>query len=150
MMRCALEAQTDGAADKCVTSARKLIDYLRKMKTDTNWDLADICLGQCETTVKQMSQGGYLEFRRRNNGIGRPRQGQSQSQIHRPVHVDQSLNQDDSADAEADIDEDMPLVDGTLEPNTGIDDWQEHMPENFYFPDLWQVSYADFQRWTWT
>lgn len=148
-MRCALEAQADIPAEKCVASAGKLIDFLRKMKTDTNWDLADICLGQCETTVKQMSQGGYLEFRRRNNGLGKSRQGQNQPQ-NPTITVETTMNGDDGVDAMAELNEAMGLTDGTMEHDASLVDWQDYMPENFYFPDLWQVSYADFQRWTWT
>ncbi|KAH8901631.1 1-aminocyclopropane-1-carboxylate [Thozetella sp. PMI_491] len=80
MMRCALEAQSDSVADDCVSSARTLIDHLRKLKSEANWDLADICLGQCETTVKRMGEDGYLKFWRRTKEVGRPRLGQDQAE----------------------------------------------------------------------
>ncbi|KAL3418565.1 fungal specific transcription factor domain-containing protein [Phlyctema vagabunda] len=66
ILRCALEAENDETARECVTSARTLIDHLRKAKDEEGWDLAEICLAQCETVVQQVCDGDYLGFRRRN------------------------------------------------------------------------------------
>lgn len=54
------------AARNCVASAKSLITYLRHAKDDLKWDLADICLSQCEGVVKTMSSESALDLRRRN------------------------------------------------------------------------------------
>jgi hypothetical protein len=66
MLRCALEAENADAAQECVASAKKLIGFLRKMKNDVDWDLADICLGHCEAVVEKLSDSHYLDTWRRN------------------------------------------------------------------------------------
>ncbi|KAK6077427.1 fungal specific transcription factor domain-containing protein [Seiridium cupressi] len=150
MMRCALEAETDAGANDCVKSARKLIDYLRKMKTDTNWDLADICLGQCESMVKHMSEGDYLEYRRRKVASDRYQHVQPQFQVTGRAdmgHVDENGH---VADAQSTLhNSTVVMTDGFLGDDTRmLEDWQQYMPENFYFPELWQVSHNDLERWT--
>ncbi|KAK5065405.1 hypothetical protein LTR84_001243 [Exophiala bonariae] len=44
--------------------AQGMIEHLRKVKDDKCWDLADVCLAQCETVTHRMSDGTYLDFRR--------------------------------------------------------------------------------------
>jgi hypothetical protein len=66
ILRCALEATNDDTARECVVSAQILISHLRKFKDESNWDLADVCLSQCEEVVRQMSEGTVLDFRRRH------------------------------------------------------------------------------------
>lgn len=47
--------------------AKSLVDHLRRSKDEYNWDIADICLTQCEPVVRKMCEDGqYLNFRRRN------------------------------------------------------------------------------------
>ena len=41
-----------------------MVQYLRRIKNDTGWDLADVCLAQCETITHRMGDGTYLDFRR--------------------------------------------------------------------------------------
>ncbi|KAL4943982.1 hypothetical protein BDV06DRAFT_123172 [Aspergillus oleicola] len=65
-LRCALEAESAETAQECVASAKKLIDFLRRMKNDAGWDLADICLGQCEAVVDKLCDVESLEMWRRN------------------------------------------------------------------------------------
>ncbi|RFU25191.1 hypothetical protein B7463_g11146, partial [Scytalidium lignicola] len=67
ILRCGLEAKSDNSANECLVMAKLLIDHLRQAKDEHNWDLADICLSQCEAVVLKMSEDGqYLDFRRRN------------------------------------------------------------------------------------
>lgn len=64
MLGCALEAASDDIARSCVAKARQTINYLRKAKDESGWDLGDVCLTRCETVVQQMGNERYLEFRR--------------------------------------------------------------------------------------
>ncbi|KAH8799716.1 fungal-specific transcription factor domain-containing protein, partial [Xylogone sp. PMI_703] len=67
ILRCGLETKSDHTASECLSMAKLLIDHLRSAKDTYNWDLADICLSQCEAVVRKMSEDGqYLGFRRRN------------------------------------------------------------------------------------
>lgn len=61
-MRCALEAIDERGARECVACAKSLVDYLRHAKDSSNWDLADICLGQCEAIVEQMSVSSFADL----------------------------------------------------------------------------------------
>ncbi|KAL3481878.1 fungal-specific transcription factor domain-containing protein [Aspergillus californicus] len=78
-LRCALEAETPSTAQECVASAKKLIEFLRQMKNGAGWDLADICLGQCEAVVDRLCDVDYLEMWRRNP--------HSQSHAHAGQHT---------------------------------------------------------------
>lgn len=66
MLRCALEAENSDTAQECVASTKRLIRFLRKMKNDVDWDLADICLGHCEAVIEKLSDCHYLDTWRRN------------------------------------------------------------------------------------
>lgn len=66
ILRCALEADNDETAQACVHSASALLNRLRQLKDEANWDLSDMCLDQTSDIVTRMSDGDYLEFRRRN------------------------------------------------------------------------------------
>ncbi|KAL4802605.1 fungal-specific transcription factor domain-containing protein [Aspergillus unguis] len=85
-LRCALEAENGEIAKECVTSAKKLIDFLRHMKNDVAWDLADICLGQCEAVVDRLFDGDNLELWRRNPNLHAQTHGNSQSGNQPEVH----------------------------------------------------------------
>jgi hypothetical protein len=65
-LRCALEAESADTAQECVASAKSLIDFLRQMKGEMNWDLADICLGQCEAVVDRLCDTNNLDMWRKN------------------------------------------------------------------------------------
>jgi hypothetical protein len=65
-LRCALEAHNVDTARECVANAKRLLDFLRDAKDEANWDLADICLAQCETVVEKLCDEDYLSLRRRN------------------------------------------------------------------------------------
>ncbi|KAL3462237.1 fungal-specific transcription factor domain-containing protein [Aspergillus heterothallicus] len=65
-LRCALEAENADTARECVASAKSLIDFLRRMKDELNWDLADICLGQCEAVVDRLCDTDNLDLWRKN------------------------------------------------------------------------------------
>ncbi|KEF63790.1 uncharacterized protein A1O9_01768 [Exophiala aquamarina CBS 119918] len=78
LLGCALEAPSDEIAHGCVLKAQGMVQYLRMVKNDTGWDLADVCLAQCETITHRMSDGTYLDFRRQraarfqNSSISQP------------------------------------------------------------------------------
>lgn len=135
MMRCALEAQDDLVATSCVESARRLIDHLKKMKSQTNWDLADICLNQCEGTVKQMSQNNNLN-------LWRSRKADMRLQIAQVTAPSSERGHDGPSGFEGEImvqSEDLSGHGGFLE------EMQNHMMEDFYFPEMWQTS--NFGKW---
>ena len=163
MMRCAFEAQSDSIAHDCVANAQALIVYLRDRKDNAHWDLADICLGQCETTIKQMSDSEFFEFRRRNRqntliasdfNSGNTQDKRSTSTypaLERRLASSQphirSRNTRNEGTREEDLagSEDMIPSDGSMNYDYTMDDWPANLPENFYFPDLWQISHADVQ-----
>ncbi|KAE8547654.1 hypothetical protein EYB25_009447 [Talaromyces marneffei] len=66
ILRCALEAENSETAQECVSSAKSLIDFLRKMKDEANWDLADTCLNHCEAVVENLSDRHNLATWRSN------------------------------------------------------------------------------------
>lgn len=142
MMRCALEAESDTIARHCVAKAKALIDYLSAMKRDENWDLPAICLGQCEMTVRQMSESGLDEFRKRND----PKSARSRCDQN-----DQEVGQSDAGENRDPLMMDPTmLANGVFVPPMGSamlmgdpSDWQAQLPEDFYFPELWQVSHLD-------
>lgn len=142
MLRCALEAHTESVGVSCVKSARKLIDYLRRMKTEADWDLSEICLGQCETTVRQMSDGGYEEFWKRTGGAGRSLADSSvREHVPQPGQDETDREKGEEGVTSVGAATEGPFWDKSL------DDLQGQMPENFFFPELWQVTYSDFQHW---
>lgn len=64
LLRCALEVQSDTSSRECVRSAARMIRQFRKLKDESQWDLADNCLEQCEELVDSMSDDAYLQLRR--------------------------------------------------------------------------------------
>ncbi|KUL86417.1 hypothetical protein ZTR_08159 [Talaromyces verruculosus] len=66
ILRCALEAENPETAQECVASAKSLIDFLRKAKDETNWDLADTCLNHCEAVVENLGDRHNLATWRKN------------------------------------------------------------------------------------
>lgn len=66
ILRCALEAENPETAQQCVASAKTLIDFLRKAKDESNWDLADTCLNHCEAVVENLSDRHNLATWRKN------------------------------------------------------------------------------------
>lgn len=78
MLRCAIEAPTVEVANECVTNFQQLILCLRKAKSDSEWDIADVCLNQCEPTVRRFQKPNWLgqlrqrHSRARNNSLSPP------------------------------------------------------------------------------
>lgn len=66
ILRCALDAEKPETAQECVASAKCLIDFLRKAKDETNWDLADTCLNHCEVVVNNLIDRHNLATWRKN------------------------------------------------------------------------------------
>lgn len=134
MMRCALEVTDESIATDCVNSACKLIDHLREMKRLTNWDLADICLNQCEATVRQMSDNNHLDLQRGRKAYPRRVQAaQNTAAVNQPAH--------DNAAAMAENTYPAGGADVVLENEGFFEQFGEDMMEDFYFPDLWHVSH---------
>ncbi|KAL5334965.1 fungal-specific transcription factor domain-containing protein [Aspergillus crustosus] len=152
-LRCALEAESADTAQECVTSAKKLIDFLRKMKNDMDWDLADICLGQCEAVVDRLCDISYLEIWRKNPHAGQhpagevqpgnntfsasnlPTRGDTMESENHPGVAFQHTNQTMSAD---------PALDGIGEPSfvqafMTFGSIPGAMTDYPAFPDLWQM-----------
>jgi hypothetical protein len=64
LLGCALKAPSDEVAQDCVAKSQETIKHLRNIKNATGWDLADVCLSQCETATHRMGDGTFLDFRR--------------------------------------------------------------------------------------
>lgn len=144
ILRCALEAQATDTAQECVASAKRLMEFLRKMKNEVNWDLADICLDHCEAVVEKLSDSHYLETWRKIPHSGQQQQFEDDSssrnmpaQTSHEGHSEQvdgmfvPLAQD--VNESATLFQDLIACNST--PGTIID--------NPMFPDLWQLPYLD-------
>ncbi|EXJ82597.1 hypothetical protein A1O3_06410 [Capronia epimyces CBS 606.96] len=91
ILRCGLEATSDEVARDCVSAARALVEHLRRAKDEAKWDLADICLSQCESVVHQLNDEAYLRHGRRRNreagagaGAGAPILGSQHQEFDKP------------------------------------------------------------------
>jgi hypothetical protein len=102
------------------------------MKKEAGWDLGDICLNQCQTTMKQMSDDGNLELWRRKNQERRFQVGQNPDH---PGEADLPDRAPSSGNEPALQPDDAQGQDATME------DWFEGTMDNYYFPELWQVSH---------
>lgn len=163
ILRCALEAESDERARSCVASAKALIDYLRRAKVEANWDLGDICLNQCEAVVKQMCDGGYLDFRKRISKTtatrGRAdasrRSGPTQPRAPPPEYVkDQQADRTATSDESAEIRVSSEgLGDGNELAEAGVysgfdmvaalSNDTDMLLSSPLFPDLWQMAHLD-------
>ncbi|KAL6234327.1 hypothetical protein BDW75DRAFT_241228 [Aspergillus navahoensis] len=165
-LRCALEAENADMAQECVASAKKLVDFLRRMKNDVNWDLADICLGQCEAVVEKLCDTEYLEMWRKNphpfsqGGQNLPDRIQPGHGINAPsfrftAHSN-ALNP--GGQDEIVIQQQAPPTNQAMAGDPGIDGIGDPsflqtfmtfgsmpglMAESPAFPDLWQMPYLD-------
>lgn len=148
ILRCALEAEDTDTAQECVASAKRLIDFLRKMKNEVNWDLADICLGHCEAVVEKLSDSHCLETWRRI-----PHGAQQQFEEANRNNIPAQSNHDGPSEQ---IDDGIfvPLNQGVNESGAesaqplfqdlmGYNFTPGTMIENPMFPDLWQLPHLD-------
>lgn len=87
ILRCALETESYDTAQECVASAKILIDWLQQAKDEANWDLADICLGQCAAVVEKLCDGQYLDQWRKNPPAPRANQSTSGGSAASRVNV---------------------------------------------------------------
>ena len=165
ILRCALEAEDDSIARDCVASAKSLIDFLRYAKDDLKWDLADICLSQCQAVVKTMSNESALDLRRKNirsnqdNYIERSIGGISSSSLQETNGV--GFSQTSQAPVTDRLDEDNatktvpgsqihlhPEIhnDGNNASDANVLQLQEAEADvswSSMFPDLWSMPYID-------
>ncbi|KAL4733329.1 fungal-specific transcription factor domain-containing protein [Aspergillus similis] len=163
-LRCALEAENADTAQECIASAKKLIDFLRRMKNEVNWDLADICLGQCEAVVEKLCDTEYLEMWRKNphphshggqHALDRaqPGHGINAPSFHFAAHnhatnpegqdeivIQQAPTYQATAD---DIGTDGIGDPSFLQTFMTFGSMPGLMAESPAFPDLWQMPYLD-------
>jgi hypothetical protein len=57
LLRCALETSNSESRAECIKAVTELVYHLRRLKDDSNWDLGDTCLRQCEDVVKHIIDG---------------------------------------------------------------------------------------------
>ncbi|KAL3444556.1 fungal-specific transcription factor domain-containing protein [Aspergillus insuetus] len=151
-LRCALEAESADTAQECVASAKSLIDFLRQMKDELNWDLADICLGQCEAVVDRLCDTNNLDMWRKNppgpRVSERVQQGNHNASAapfptpadtvpsdgHPEVQPQATMNYDQSADQ---INPDYLQTFMTFGSMPGM------VSDYPAFPDLWQMPDVD-------
>jgi hypothetical protein len=158
-LRCALEAENADTAQECVASAKKLMNFLRSMKNDANWDLTDICLGQCEAVVDRLCDTDYLEMWRKHPHAGQhasdrinqennsgnasgpqfPANGSAVDHAGQPEGPFQQLPNQAMGDPAADVIGDP----GFLQTFMTFGSIPGLMGETPAFPDLWQMSYLD-------
>ncbi|RDW64314.1 fungal specific transcription factor domain-containing protein [Aspergillus mulundensis] len=160
-LRCALEAENADTAQDCVASAKKLIDFLRRMKNEVNWDLADICLGQCEAVVDKLCDTEYLEMWRKSphppsqNAPDRGHQNHGHngaSLAHLPARNaildaenqnEITFQQQSSTHMAGDSGNDCFADPGFLQTFMTFGSMPGMMAESPAFPDLWQMPYLD-------
>ncbi|KAJ0426726.1 fungal-specific transcription factor domain-containing protein [Aspergillus carlsbadensis] len=152
-LRCALEAESADTAQECVASAKSLIDFLRQMKDELNWDLADICLGQCEAVVDRLCDTNNLDMWRKNppgqQASERVQQGNQHnssaapfptpadtvpSERHPDVQLQATMNYGHAADQ---INPDYHQTFMTFGSMPGV------VSDYLAFPDLWQMPDVD-------
>jgi hypothetical protein len=136
--------------------------FLRKMKNDVNWDLADICLGHCEAVVDKLSDSDYLDTWRRNpHSNQQPFEGDFRGNL--PAHLNDLNGQSTEAQDGSTF---TPHMSQRLSPEPGNEGSREEasvsytnpgffpdamalgprpgtMVENPVFPDLWQMLDLD-------
>lgn len=56
LLRCALQTSYEDVRNRCMTSARQLVDFLRKAKEESRWDLADSSLGPSESILRRIEE----------------------------------------------------------------------------------------------
>ncbi|KAL2864060.1 Zn(II)2Cys6 transcription factor [Aspergillus lucknowensis] len=152
-LRCALEAENADTAQECVATAKSLIEFLRRMKNDVDWDLGDICLGQCEAVVDRLYDTNNLDMWRKNPHPGQYQserlQGNNDSAAPIPTpaytvpesHAEVSFRHTshpmsgNSSDIEQ-ANPDFLQTFMTFGSMPGIPDYPA-------FPDLWQMPYPD-------
>ncbi|KAL4901047.1 hypothetical protein BDW74DRAFT_187905 [Aspergillus multicolor] len=161
-LRCALEAENADTAQDCVASAKKLIDFLRRMKNEVNWDLADICLGQCEAVVEKLCDTEYLEMWRKNphpHSQNAPERGhQNDGHISGSETHLQAGNAVLGAESQSEVTFQQQSPNHTMANGPGNDGVGDPgflqtfmtfgsmpgmMVESPAFPDLWQMPYLD-------
>ncbi|KAL4961877.1 Zn(II)2Cys6 transcription factor [Aspergillus stella-maris] len=160
-LRCALEAESAETAQDCVATAKKLIDFLRRMKNDAGWDLADICLGQCEAVMDKLSDVESLEIWRRNPHSAGNSQNVSSDRMHHnasshcpnPPNVRDSEGQLEGASAFQQLHNQSMMApdhgpDGLSDPRflqtfMTFGSMPGMMAESPAFPDLWGMPYLD-------
>ncbi|KAK4942010.1 hypothetical protein LTR10_018191 [Elasticomyces elasticus] len=95
ILRCGLEAANDDIAKECISSAQKLIEHLRTVKAETNWDLGDICLSQCGRVVQQLNDKQYPQSKRNVDDASTTSRIEPSDPLNGPQWID--TNQQDSA-----------------------------------------------------
>ncbi len=163
ILRCALEADNDDTARDCVSQASLLIASLRQAKDKFKWDLADICLTNCEAVVAKMSDGDYLDFRRRNPQAVRAEKGRTTGPENKKQTTRVRVVNPVSGQGLEGVGSSFepPVIDNTAEQpvifncgehlNTIFDgdnaglygDGIGMMPDSPYFTDLWQMPHID-------
>ncbi|KAL4923798.1 Zn(II)2Cys6 transcription factor [Aspergillus undulatus] len=164
-LRCALEAENADTAQECVASAKKLIDFFRRMKHDAGWDLADICLGQCEAVVDKLCDLESLEMWRRNPHAGHGHHAAS-DRVHQvnnyhsasSTHFPTQTNAQDSEGQSECSSASQQLHNQSMTHDHGTDAMGDPsflqafmtfgsmpgmMADSPAFPDLWGMPYLD-------
>lgn len=158
-LRCALEAENADTARECVASAKKLMSFLRDKKNNANWDLTDICLGQCEAVVDRLCDTDYLEMWRKHphtgqHAVDRINQENNNSNAPGPQFPVHGSAADHAAPPEGPFQQlpnqpmGDPAVDGIGDPGflqtfMTFGSMPGLIGETPAFPDLWQMPYLD-------
>lgn len=162
MMRSALESRSEDTTRECIASAKSLIDCLRHTKDTINWDLAEICLGQCETIVNQMSECNHLAFQTCRQANGNTRNNARGSHGAKRGENRPGVAGSGPDIAPAGSSREKALYESysgpmngevfssncdTGSPSDGIPNHdtqaQDYMLEDYFFSDLWQTTYLD-------
>ena len=56
LLRCALQTSYEDVRNRCMTSARALVDFLRNAKEESKWDMADSSLGPSELIFRRIEE----------------------------------------------------------------------------------------------
>ena len=55
LLRCAIESSDEAIKKACLSSAKTFLSYLDRIHKEHDWDIAEVCLKHCNSTVLRMA-----------------------------------------------------------------------------------------------
>lgn len=132
MLRCAVEAPTTEVANDCVADAQQLLLCLRKAKLESEWDIADVCLNQCEPIVRRFQKPNWLGQLRQRHSRAR------QTSLSPPSNAAGTLQPAHTADPSS---ESLPMPQGR-----GPAQYEPLHGETHLDPNLWHFDLDYFEN----
>jgi hypothetical protein len=55
LLRCAIESSDETIRETCISSVKTFLSYLDKIHEEHDWDIAEVCLNHCKSTMMRMA-----------------------------------------------------------------------------------------------